>query len=252
VEDAVRGPVTTWQLQLRAEVALHAAVGLEPDKRAQVEEVLINKLQDPDLPEAQRTDLAVVAAMLGDLSARASGEVARTLSPAPTNDYVDQRNMAIGLAAVAARLEPPQAADALLQAMTKTSDRSTLQSMASGLAVVLIRVDRAELSRRSTAVAATLGHLGSSGHVATILPHLRTVVEPLPCRFSTPELVEFLKQPTCVGPARRVILDQLENRYGRKFIDQWEFVRFAQEQGLGLDFTSPPQRFALETRKPEP
>jgi hypothetical protein len=35
--------------------------------------------------------------------------------------------------------------------------------------------------------------------------------------------------PACVGPVRRVILDQLGNRYG-------------QEQGLNLDFTTPPQR----------
>ena len=37
-------------------------------------------------------------------------------------------------------------------------------------------------------------------------------------------------------------LDRLEDRYGRTFADQWEFVRFATEQRLGLDFTSPPQR----------
>jgi hypothetical protein len=67
----------------------------------------------------------------------------------------------------------------------------------------------------------------------------------LPCRLSTPQLVELLKQPTCVGPARRLILDQLENRYWRSFAHDLEFVRFAQEQKLGLDFTTPPQRPAL-------
>jgi hypothetical protein len=69
--------------------------------------------------------------------------------------------------------------------------------------------------------------------------------QPLPCRFSTQELVELLKQPLCIGQARRVILDQLENRYGRQFADHWEFVRYAQEQNLGLDFSSPPKRFAM-------
>ena len=59
--------------------------------------------------------------------------------------------------------------------------------------------------------------------------------------------VELLKDPLCVGPARRVILDQLEHRYQRKFADQWAFVRFAQEQQLGLDFTSPPKEFASPT-----
>jgi hypothetical protein len=74
--------------------------------------------------------------------------------------------------------------------------------------------------------------------VAALAPAL----EPPPCRLSTPDLVELLKQPTCVGPARCVILDQLQNRYGRPFADQWAFVRFAQQQNFGLDFTSPPKR----------
>jgi hypothetical protein len=52
----------------------------------------------------------------------------------------------------------------------------------------------------------------------------------------------LLKQALCVGAARRVILDRPEDRYQQHFADQWEFVRFATEQRLGLDFTSPPQR----------
>jgi hypothetical protein len=51
--------------------------------------------------------------------------------------------------------------------------------------------------------------------------------------------MDFRKQPTCIGQARRLILNQLEHRYGRKFTDHWEFVRFAQEKGLGLDLTGP-------------
>ncbi len=66
--------------------------------------------------------------------------------------------------------------------------------------------------------------------------------EPLPCRLSTQDLVELLKMPTCVGPVRRVILDQLGNPYGRRFDTHLDFVRYAQEQGLNLDFTTPPQR----------
>ena len=37
-------------------------------------------------------------------------------------------------------------------------------------------------------------------------------------------------------------LEQAGNRYQRPFADLWEFVRFAEEQKLGLDLTSPPQR----------
>ena len=76
---------------------------------------------------------------------------------------------------------------------------------------------------------------------ALSLPLLPAAAEPLPCRLTTQRLVELLKMPTCVGPVRRVVLDQLGNRYGRRFDTHWDFVRYAQEQGLHLDFTTPPQ-----------
>jgi hypothetical protein len=65
---------------------------------------------------------------------------------------------------------------------------------------------------------------------------------PLPCRLTTQELVELLKMPTCLGKARRVVLDHLGNIHGRRFTNHWEFVRHAREKGLQLDLTSPPHR----------
>jgi hypothetical protein len=47
-----------------------------------------------------------------------------------------------------------------------------------------------------------------------------------------------------------VILDQLENRHRQKFADHRAYLRYAQEQHLGLDFTSPPKR--PETLPPSP
>jgi hypothetical protein len=81
---------------------------------------------------------------------------------------------------------------------------------------------------------------------------LGPALEPLPGPLPTPELVELLKQPTCTGQARRAILDQLEIAYGRPFADQWAFVRFAQEQHLDLDLTSPPQRPEMPTAAGKP
>ena len=51
--------------------------------------------------------------------------------------------------------------------------------------------------------------------------------------------MDLLKHSLCVGQARRVVLDQLGIHHGRTFSNQWEFVRFAETQKLGLDFTSP-------------
>ena len=42
--------------------------------------------------------------------------------------------------------------------------------------------------------------------------------------------------------AARVCMKPLGNRYGRRFGTHWDFVRYAHEQNLNLDFTTPPQR----------
>jgi hypothetical protein len=165
--------------------------------------------------------------------------------------------------------EPAQAAATLIQAVAKTAHpdvsreldkhlqpvldlpgvddsksrvaRETVK-LAQDLSAVLTGVDRPELSRRWAGVLAMVGPLAGTGQPLVAPATLGPTLQPPPCRLSTPELVELLKQSTCVGLARRVLLDQLQNRYRRPFADQWAFVRFAQEQNLGLDFTSPPKR----------
>jgi hypothetical protein len=99
---------------------------------------------------------------------------------------------------------------------------------------------QSEVSRRARGVATALGFVCTTPVHA--LPALPAVGEPLPCRLSTPDLVELLKMPTCYGEARKVVLKHLGNRYVRPFANHWEFVRFAQEQHLALDLLSPPKR----------
>jgi hypothetical protein len=95
--------------------------------------------------------------------------------------------------------------------------------------------------RRRAGVAAVAVGTAANGSLAS-LSLLQAASEPLSCRLSTQDLVELLKMPTCFGNVRRVILDQLGNRYGRRFDTHWDFVRYAQSQGLDLDFATPPQR----------
>jgi hypothetical protein len=144
--------------------------------------------------------------------------------------------------------EAAEAARNLTQAMSKTTGRDELGVLAAGLSAVLTGVDLPEQRRRTAAVVACFG-LAPDGNIPLAgLPLLQSALEPLPCRLSTPELVELLKHPLCVAEARRIVLDQLATRYRRPFADQWEFVRFAQEQHLDLDFTTPPQRDAAPER----
>jgi hypothetical protein len=140
-----------------------------------------------------------------------------------------------------------QAATTLLQA-SEPKDPKTVGSLAQGLSGVLSAVAPEEIPIRSATAASVVALPGGTGHLLTALA--LPAAEPLPCRLSTPQLVELLKMPGYVGAARRVVLDHLDNRYRHRFADVWEFVRFAQEQHLGLDFTTPPQRPGVTAASP--
>jgi tRNA A-37 threonylcarbamoyl transferase component Bud32/tRNA 2-selenouridine synthase SelU len=237
------------------------------------------KTNDASALSGHAQGLSAVATRLEPEEARrlcAQAAATLTQAMAKTNDTTDLYWLADGLSAVTTGLEPKQAAAIVTQVMAKTTDPGTVLRLAEGLsavadelepqeaaqaaatltqaivkttnpewqglAAVLAPVNRSELSRRSAAVLAVVGPLAGTGQPLLAPAPLGRVLKPLPCRLSTPELVELLKQPTCIGPARRVILDQLEHRYRRPFADHWAFVRFAQEQNLGLDFTTPPKR----------
>src|SRR5262249_61133723 len=82
VSEALAKPVFSRQLRNRASLAVHAAVGLDTQQREAVEQLLLERLQDAALPEDQRTDVALVAAVLGDLGPRVAAAAGQTLSQA--------------------------------------------------------------------------------------------------------------------------------------------------------------------------
>jgi hypothetical protein len=170
-----------------------------------------------------------------------------------TADPFALSSLAQGLAAVAGRLEPQEAArhcawavSALTQAMSNTNNPPMRDSVAQALTATLTGGARTLPVR----AAGLVGGVAASDRQPLLAPAaLALALEPPPCRLSTQELVELLKHPLCVDQARRIVLEQLENRYRRPFADHWEFVRFATEQRLGLDFTTPPRR--LEALLPQ-
>jgi tRNA A-37 threonylcarbamoyl transferase component Bud32 len=158
------------------------------------------------LPLAQ--SLAAVAAHMEPKAAvSVSAEGADTLSHALTramarqNNEAEVQNLAQALSAVAARMAPREGAATLMLAMARTSGNNALQTLEKGLSSVI-------------------------GDVAAN-------------RVSDQELVDLLKLPLCVGTPRRIILEQLQQHYKRPFADQWEFVQFAEDQKLALDFARP-------------
>jgi hypothetical protein len=210
----------------------------------------ISKTKQPLELRSLADGLWAVAARLGPVEAAAvCGPAAATLSQAivarsqPVNlrDYVNRgpyidpsdeywfQILAGGLSAVAARMGAEEAAAvcgpasaALMQAMALTLNSSVF--LEQGLAEVLLREDLTPVRSR-----------------ATFGPH-RQALEPSPPPLPSHMLVDLLKQPFCVGKARRLVLGQLARHYQRPFADQWDFVRFAQEQKLPLDLLTPPQR----------
>jgi hypothetical protein len=205
----------------------------------------MNKTNDRVALQSLALRLSEMAARLEpDDAAQAAATLTHTMSR--TNDPYALAVLARSLSNVASRMEArkaarasPEAAVTLLQAMARTNDPTPLTMLAQGLSALLGDGQRLD---RVRAVAAAVGSLAESRGLPGVLALLRPAAEPLPRRLSDPELVELLERALCVGFARRVILDHLEQHHQRTFIDQWDFVRFAEEQKLGLDFTSRPLR----------
>jgi hypothetical protein len=112
--------------------------------------------------------------------------------------------------------------------------------LALGLIAVSTHATPAESTARATALASLVATIAGRDQALTSVASAVPLLGPLPCRFSTQQLVDLLKHPMMVGQARRILLDHLEGRYKRPFSDHWAFVRFAEEQQLGLDFSPRP------------
>jgi hypothetical protein len=157
VEEAIRDPASAWQLRCRAGFALQAAVGLDARRREGVERLLREGLSGPGLAQEHRVNLALTLASLGDLEPPTTKEVAALLTRAMaiSTDRWERQELALGLAAVAARLKPKEAAEAaalLIQAMDKATDIAALGELARGLAAVAAPLE----PREAAAVAGEL------------------------------------------------------------------------------------------------
>jgi tRNA A-37 threonylcarbamoyl transferase component Bud32 len=233
------------------------AARLEPQAAAQAASTLtraMSKTTNPDALGQLAQGLAAVAPRLEPReAAKQWAKVARSLTQAMSTTNLDALDgLGWGLAAVAARLEPEailQAANTLTEAISKTPGRQPLHDLVPGLAAAL----SGDARRPATRAAGLVGAIGSvlPGQPFLVPTAHLPALEPLPGRLSEQELVDLLKHPLCVDQARRVVLDVLEQRYRRSFADHWEFVRFATEQRLDLDFTPPrrPESPAPEARK---
>jgi tRNA A-37 threonylcarbamoyl transferase component Bud32 len=220
------------------------------------------KETDPQFPtilSELALHLSVVASRMEPQEAAAAAAAAATMllqnmRDVPANAYSGffEYSLAPGLSAVAYHLEPKparvaatEAAILFAEAMKRENqlfDQPPGRNFPPRLSALLATVPAAEIPSRSASAAAAATLPAGTGDLLAALALVLPSAEPPPCRLSTQELVDLLKTPPFVDEARRVVLDQLSNRYHRTFADVWEFIHYAEEHHLDLDFTTPPQR----------
>jgi serine/threonine protein kinase len=206
------------------------------------------------LDDANRCALAGgLVAVARWLEPRAASEVSAILSeslisipdarprvPEPTTVHIF---LAEALAAVAGRMKPEDGTATLIEALRRTESPQAHEKLVQGLRTILLTNNAAEVTRKALATSTFVASMcGGAEEPLQALAFIGKATEALPSRLSPQQLVNLLKHPLCIGPARRVILDQLGMHYDQDFADQWDFVHFAEERNLELDLTSPPRR----------
>jgi hypothetical protein len=162
-----------------------------------------------------------------------------------TQEEAGLSQMAQGLSRLCAYMGPEKAEEAaanISQAMGKTTDEAELYDLAKALSAILIRDRHSQMGARQSGLIGVVGAMTDPGNLFLSARLLESAVEPLPPPLLAQALVDLLKQPFCIGEARRLLLGQLSRHYHRPFAGQWEFVRFAGEQARNLDLLAPPQR----------
>jgi hypothetical protein len=243
-----------YQLQALAQGLVSVATRLRPESaaaaRRQAVDALVQvspKITEPYAVTALTQSLSAMTAQLGPREASRAVVSLRHVLMEGSPSSADEPFLAQGLAAAAVWLEPTEAAGGLILVMSEGGSVVVLDELAPALASVLTGVDRpAQRQRAAALVGVPANGQGLLAHLALLHPAMGLQRAPL----SAPQLINLLKGPLCVGRSRRVVLDVLGARYQRELADQWELVHFAEEQHLGLDFTSPPQRFATPQKWP--
>jgi hypothetical protein len=151
------------------------------------------------------------------------------------------RGLAEGLKAVAGKLPPKQAQQAvesIVQAMHKTTDSDALRVLAEGLKAVANKLTP-EQTTVCTVNLAELLVTDSRDELAKTLDFFKT-------RLPVAGLIQVLKSPLCVGKARQALLQQLGQHpeIQQRFATLWDMVDWikANRPDLEAHLRTPPVR----------
>jgi hypothetical protein len=241
-----------------AEALSELADRLEPGEVARAARLVVEAMGKTRNPSALYSLAGALSKLSGRLepaeASRQTARAARLVAEAmgKTDDPSALYPLALALPALAGRLEPAEAMKAarlLVEAIGKTNYPqaqifSQAQPFQAGaLSALAGRLGPAEAINRAIVAARAIGEeLSPPTRLSGLATLLLQASQLPPCRFSPQELIELLKMPTCVGPAREVVLRLLGRTYDRHFADLWEFVDWVHEHHPELDLTTPPQR----------
>jgi serine/threonine protein kinase len=200
-------------------------------------------------PPPGRAGLAkAVAAVAGRLDAQQAREGAGRLLTAmgQAQNLIALDSLGFAVAAVAGRLDDQQAreacgaaADRLLTAMTTARVRFQAElNVSEAVAALSVRLgpQRAQqgAGRMLNAVALTTDK--------RFREHWGRILTSVAERLDRDQLIDLLKQPTCVGAANEIVLRQLSERMKQPFATTWDLVAYLEKNEPGIDLPAPPRR----------
>jgi hypothetical protein len=135
--------------------------------------------------------------------------------------------------ALAGRLNPTEggkraaaAADRALEAIVKTKEQGSSELRLRRDAPEFIKAPSREFGKIRTMDVLTLQ---------------TETARRLAGRLGRAAVVALLKQPTCVGETRAVLLHRMEQLTGQKFASVWEMVDWLEKNDPSIDLRSPPR-----------
>ncbi|MFO0811553.1 MAG: serine/threonine-protein kinase [Gemmataceae bacterium] len=145
--EATRLPLSAAQLRARAEPAMIAAVGLDPERRARALRLVANHLGDRQLNLSQRADLALVGLELIDPTAELNAMIVETLRATLTKEPGLSQIVGRRLLSRDDRLLPADAARFFAEAIPIERDLIASKEWAVGLAAAADRLPPEEATR---------------------------------------------------------------------------------------------------------
>jgi hypothetical protein len=236
-----------------AKVIAVLAPRLEPEDAARL--ATATRLTAETMEKASDPNSLPLANVVAALAARLRSEDAAQLAAAATQQAVTAMGNATKLhgpyefaeaiAALGPWLDSESATGAARQtveAIGRTTDPHSLRPLMDTVECLIVQAKPENTSRRTRFLALGVGNSIAPQACFVGLVPLAEASRPLPSRFTEQQLIDLLKMPTCLEPARLVFVRQLGWQCGQNFANQWELVEWARENRPDLDLSSPPVR----------